>query len=82
MEFLKGGSLDSVLRKKQRKGEYLSDEDKVRLACGIASGMVHLHAEKILHRDVRETVSQHAPISHALNGALLVLFRSWRHEIF
>jgi serine/threonine protein kinase len=52
MEYLLGGSLERLMQKRKRKGTPLSDEEIIRLATGIASGMVHLHAQKIFHRDL------------------------------
>jgi serine/threonine protein kinase len=52
MEFLPGGSLEDVLHRKKSRGKSFTAKEKVKLASGIASGMIHLHAEKILHRDL------------------------------
>lgn len=52
MEFLKGGSLEDLLKKRRKKQNSLTHAEMIRLALGISSGLVHLHAEKILHRDL------------------------------
>jgi serine/threonine protein kinase len=52
MEYLPGGSLEALLRRRKKRGKPFTDDEKIRFAMGIASGMVHLHAEKILHRDL------------------------------
>jgi serine/threonine protein kinase len=49
MDFLPTGSLDDVLR---QLNPPLNWHEQIVLARGIASGMIHLHAEKILHRDL------------------------------
>jgi serine/threonine protein kinase len=51
MEYLPGGSLDRMLQLKA-EGKTISGDERIRLAAGIASGMVHLHAQKIIHRDL------------------------------
>lgn len=46
-EYVSRGDLLGVLHRKQ-----LSMETKVRLSIGIARGMSHLHAQRIIHRDL------------------------------
>jgi serine/threonine protein kinase len=50
MEFLKGGSLDVLLKKRLKRTKPLSSKEMIRLSFGIASGMVHLHAGPLLPR--------------------------------
>jgi hypothetical protein len=46
MELLYGGSLEEHLAE-----SHLDDNEKIEIVAGIASGISHIHAEKILHRD-------------------------------
>ncbi len=50
MEYCEGGSLSSVLRGNRRRE--LDNALKVKIARGIASGMLHIASEKIVHRDL------------------------------
>lgn len=52
MELLFGGSLEQLLEESK-----LEDSEKVELVLGIASGMHHIHSEKILHRDRTQELS-------------------------
>lgn len=52
MEFVQHGSLEQLLQKMKRRAKSFTAEEKIRIALGVASGMVHLHAEKIIHRDL------------------------------
>lgn len=48
LEFCPSGSLDTLLQSQVP----LNDEQKVKLALGIARGMLHLHLNNIIHRDL------------------------------
>jgi serine/threonine protein kinase len=52
MEYLSGGSLIDLLRKQKKRGHPLDLLQKVSILKGIASGMMHLHSERIVHRDL------------------------------
>ncbi len=47
MEFCDGGSLDSLVFKKNPPMN-----EKIHLLSGIAKGIYHLHKNKIVHRDL------------------------------
>eukprot|EP01114_Cavostelium_apophysatum_P022167 TRINITY_DN792_c0_g1_i1.p1 TRINITY_DN792_c0_g1~~TRINITY_DN792_c0_g1_i1.p1 ORF type:complete len:2277 (+),score=541.08 TRINITY_DN792_c0_g1_i1:192-7022(+) len=49
-EFLEGGSLSTYLQSPQ--GQAMGEEAMIKIARGIAAGMVHLISENIIHRDL------------------------------
>ncbi|KAL6057428.1 CLL4A clavata1-like receptor S/T protein kinase protein [Balamuthia mandrillaris] len=51
-EFLPNGSLLDHLHDIKKKGARMEHGDMMRIAKGIAAGMMHLHAERILHCDL------------------------------
>jgi hypothetical protein len=58
MEFLAGGSLNGVL---EDDSVALSLQDQIGLMVGIATGLVHLHHEKIVHRVRYLAIHPHIP---------------------
>lgn len=52
MEFLSGGSLDSLLSRLKDEGQELTPLNLFQIVYGIANGMAHLAAQKIVHRDL------------------------------
>jgi serine/threonine protein kinase len=53
-EYIEDGSLEQLI---QNKAEYLSPSMKIRLALGIAKGMMYVHDCGIFHRDLTSKVS-------------------------
>ncbi|MBV8478836.1 MAG: serine/threonine protein kinase [Actinobacteria bacterium] len=49
LEYLRGGTLEDVLRAKGR----LADDDTRRISAEIASGLAHAHARGVVHRDLK-----------------------------
>ena len=52
VSFCEHGSLLSLLRKRVKSGQPLSNASKVKMACDIANGMAHLETHRFVHRDL------------------------------
>ena len=51
--YLSGGSLRDLIARSREAGEGLPIEDLLRIATEIASGLAHIHARRILYRDLQ-----------------------------
>ncbi len=53
LEFLPGGTLNSLLKRKKTSGELLPFDKILEYAWQIAEGLAHAHAHGIIHRDIK-----------------------------
>ena len=53
MEYCSGGSLQQVMARRERNGETFDDEEVFDWFLQIAKALEHVHAQKILHRDIK-----------------------------
>ena len=53
LEYLEGGSLESLLRKTRETGHTLKTVMLCRMASEVAAGLAFLHRNGVIHRDVK-----------------------------
>ena len=52
-EYMPGGSLDKYTREKPKNGHHLTPNQQGIIAIGIANGMMNIHKQNIIHRDLK-----------------------------
>jgi len=53
LEYLEGGSLESLLIRRRKRGECLQTYELLSMASEVAAGLAFLHRNSLIHRDVK-----------------------------
>ena len=53
LEYLEGGSLESLLIRRRKRGECLQPYELLSMASEVAAGLAFLHRNSLIHRDVK-----------------------------
>src|ERR1700731_3772496 len=53
MEFIRGKTLDSYIRRSDEHGKFLITRPRLHIAIQLASALEDMHRKKIIHRDVK-----------------------------